>query len=205
MTDDRAASPAPARRPGNMSPSAPANDPAALAAAEEVAAARAALADELATLRSSARAAVDVKAIVRRSPAKAAAAVGGAAFLVVGGPRRVFRRVKRRIVGEPEALPASLLPSEVEKAVRALGDDGAKVRGALERGFAGWLDATAKDRKSEARQRSAVNLAMKIGMPMATRAAREVASRALRETGRGDGPGDNQPGDNRPGEDTSTR
>lgn len=195
MTDDRATSPAPAGRSGNVSPALPANDPAALAAVEEVAAARAALADELAMLRSSARAAVDVRAKVRRNPGKTAAVVGGASFLAVGGPRKLFRAAKRRVVGEPEPLPASLLPDEVEKAVRALGDDGAKVRGALERGFAGWLDATAKDRRAEARQRSVVNLAMKIGMPVATRAAREVVSRALRETGRGDGPG----------EDTSTR
>ncbi len=182
MTDDRMTPPAPARRSGNVSPAPLANDPVALAAAEEVAAARAALADELASLRASAQAAVDVKAIVRRSPAKAAAAAGGAAFLAVGGPRRIFRKVRRRIVGEPEPLPPSLLPEQVEKAVRALGEDGAKVRGALERGFAGWLDATAKDRKSEARQRSLVNLAMKIGLPVATKAARQAVSRALRET-----------------------
>ncbi len=181
--------PPPDRPTGRIAPAALAIDPAATAAAAEVAAAREALAGELTTLRASARAAVDVKAIVRRSPGKAAAAAGGAAFLAVGGPRRIFRRVKRRIVGEPEPLPASLLPEEVEKAVRALGDDGGKVRGALERGFAGWLDATAGDRKAEARQRSIVNLAMKVGLPVAARAAREAVTRALRETGAGWRPG----------------
>jgi hypothetical protein len=166
MTEVRTPTPPdlPVGRPsGRIAPAALATDPAAKAAATEVAAARAALTVELVTLRASARAAVDVKARVRRNVGKTAAAVGGAAFLAVGGPRRAFRAVKRRVVGEPEPLPASLLPEEVEKAVRALGDDGAKVRGALERGFAGWLGATAKDRKSEDRQRSVVNLAMKIG------------------------------------------
>jgi hypothetical protein len=192
MTDGP--TPAPPDRPaGRVAPSALASDPAAKAAAVEVAAARGALTDELATLRASAKAAVDVRAKVRRNPGKTAAAVGGVSFLAVGGPRKVFRAVKRRVVGEPEPLPASLLPDEVEKAVRALGDDGAKVRGALERGFAGWLDATAKDRKAEARQRSVVNLAMKIGVPVASRVAREAAGRALRETGAGDRPGGGTP------------
>jgi hypothetical protein len=190
MTEGRTPPPPdrPAGRPaGRVAPAALASDPAAKAAAAEVAAARDALTGELSALRASARAAVDVRAKVRRNPGKAAAAVGGASFLAVGGPRKVFRAVKRRVVGEPEPLPASLLPDEVEKAVRALGDDGAKVRGALERGFAGWLGATAKDRRAEARQRSVVNLAMKIGVPAASRAAREVVSRALRATGPGGG------------------
>lgn len=152
------------------------------AAVDEVAAARTALADELGTLKASARAAVDIKAKVRQSPAKVAAAAGSVAFLAVGGPKRLFRAAKRRVVGEPEPLPASLLPEEVEKAVRALGDDGAKVRGALERGFAGWLDATAKDRKAEQRQRSLVNAAMKIGMPLGAKVARQALSRTLAET-----------------------
>jgi hypothetical protein len=201
MTDGR--TPAPPDRPsGRVAPAALASDPAAKAAAAELAAARDALTGELATLRASARAAVDVKAKVRRNVGKTAAAVGGAAFLAVGGPRRAFRAVRRRVAGEPEPLPASLLPEEVEKAVQALGDDGAKVRGALERGFAGWLGATAKDRKAEDRQRSVVNLAMKIGVPAASRAAREVVSRALREPGAGDRPGS---GDNRPGGRKPTR
>ncbi len=192
MTEGRTPSP-PDRPAGRVAPAALAGDPTAKAAAVEVAAAREALAGELATLRASARAAVDVRAKVRRNPGKTAAVVGGASFLAVGGPRRVFRAVKRRVVGEPEPLPPSLLPDEVEKAVRALGDDGAKVRGALERGFAGWLDATAKDRRAEARQRSAVRLAMKIGVPVASRVAREAVSRALRETSAKDRPGGGTP------------
>jgi hypothetical protein len=178
---------------GRVAPAALASDPTAKAAAAEVAAAREALTGELATLWASARAAVDVRAKVRRNPGRTAAVVGGASFLAVGGPRRVFRAVKRRLVGEPEPLPVSLLPDEVEKAVRALGDDGAKVRGALERGFAGWLDATEKDRRAEGRQRSVVNLAMKIGLPVASRAAREAVSRALRETVAVDRPGGGKP------------
>jgi hypothetical protein len=116
------------------------------AARDRVLAARAALGEELEVLEASARAAVDVPAKIRRSPGKAAAIAGGTAFVVLGGPGRVFRRGKRAVFGAPEPLPESMLPDEVEKAVRALGDDGAKVRGALERDFAAYAKTASRDR-----------------------------------------------------------
>ncbi len=164
------------------------------AAREEVLAARVGLEDEVGRLRASARDAVDVRAKVRRNPGKAAAAAAGTAFVVAGGPKRVLRAVKRRVRGTPDPLPASLLPEEVEKAVAALGDDGTKVRGALERGFTRYLGATAKDRKAEERQRSFVNLAMRLGTPVATRLAKEAARRAFPESeGRAQGPAKDRP------------
>jgi len=158
------------------------------AARQEVVAARAGLVDEVERLKTSARSAVDVKAKVKRYPARAAGAAAGTAFLVAGGPKRIFRAVKRRVVGEPEPLPASLLPEDVDRAVRALGDDGAKVRGALERGFADYLDATAGDRKAAARGRSISRLALVIATPAATRAAQQALKRVLAKPERpGDG------------------
>jgi hypothetical protein len=157
------------------------------AARQEAVAARAGLAEEVERLKSSARSAVDVKAKVKRYPARAAGAVAGTAFLVAGGPRRVLRAVKRRVVGEPDPLPASLLPDEVDRAVRALGDDGVKVRGALERGFADYLDATAGDRKAAARSRSLSRLAFGIATPIAKRVAQQALKRVLAEPHR---PGD---------------
>lgn len=157
------------------------------AARQEAVTARAGLAEEVERLKSSARSAVDVKAKVKRYPARAAGAVAGTAFLVAGGPKRVFRAVKRRVVGEPEPLPASLLPAEVDRAVRALGDDGGKVRGALERSFADYLEATAGDRKGAARSGSLSRLAFRIGTPVATRAAQRALKRVLAKTDR---PGD---------------
>jgi hypothetical protein len=93
-------------------------------------------------------------------------------------------------LGEPEPLPASLLPDEVERAVRALGDDGGKVRGALERGFADYLDATAGDRKDAARGRSLSRFALRIATPVATKAAQQALKRVLAEPDR---PGDGGP------------
>ena len=116
------------------------------AARDRVLAARAALGDELETLEASVRAAVDVPAKIRRSPAKAAAIIGSAAFLALGGPKRVLRAGKRAVTGEKAALPKSMLPKEVEKTLRKLGDDGDKVRGALERDFATYARKAKEDR-----------------------------------------------------------
>ncbi len=116
------------------------------AARDRVLAARAALGEELEVLEASARAAVDVPAKIRRSPGKAAAVVGGAAFVAVGGPRRIFRRGKRAVFGAPDPLPESMLPEEIEKSLRSMGDDGAKVRGLLERDFAAYAQQRSRDR-----------------------------------------------------------
>jgi hypothetical protein len=110
------------------------------AARAEVVAARDAFAAEYEQLGPATRTALDVPAKVRRAPVQSAALAGGAAFLLLGGPKRVFGRMKRIVRGEPAPLPESMLPGEVERAVRALGSDGDRVRGALERSFAEYLD-----------------------------------------------------------------
>ncbi len=86
------------------------------------------------------RDAVDIPAKIRRAPVKSAAVAGTAAFLVVGGPGRVLGRARRAVFGKPTPLPDSMLPDEIEKAVRSLGADGDAVRGAIERSFADYLD-----------------------------------------------------------------
>jgi hypothetical protein len=91
---------------------------------------------------------VDIPAKIKRSPAKAAAVAGGAAFVVLGGPKRVLRAGKRAVFGQPAALPPSMLPEEIERALRELGDDGDKVRGALERDFAAYAKKASRDRAS---------------------------------------------------------
>jgi hypothetical protein len=116
------------------------------AARDRVLAARAILGEELETLEASARAAADVPAKVRRNPGKVAAVAGGAGFIALRGPQRLFRAGKRAVFGAPEPLPDSMLPDAIEKALRELGDDGTKVRGALERDFAAYAKQAARDR-----------------------------------------------------------
>ncbi len=117
------------------------------AARERVLAARAEFADQLDVLEASGRAAIDIPAKVRRSPAKAAAIVGGAGFLALKGPQRLFGAARRAVTGDPAPMPKRMLPDEIEKTLRKLGNDGDKVRGALERDFAAYAKQTEKDRK----------------------------------------------------------
>jgi hypothetical protein len=150
----------------------PPPDPATAAALDDLVAARQALADELVRLEASARAAVDVRAKVRRNPGKTAAAVGGTAFVVLGGPRKVLRSVKHRVFGRPDPLPPSLLPDQVEKAVRALGDDGAKVRGSLEREFGRFLS---EERRAD--RRFTRRLILATAAPLASRGIKVLFDR----------------------------
>jgi hypothetical protein len=115
------------------------------AARAEVVAAREAFSAELVRLEAAGRAAVDIKAKVRRSPAKAAGLAAGAGFLALGGPLKVARGVGRALRGKKEPLPPSLLPKQVDAALRSLGDDGDKVRGTLEREFANYLEKRKPD------------------------------------------------------------
>ena len=117
------------------------------AARDRVLAARADLGEELDRLEASARAAVDIPARVRRSPGKAAAAVGGVGFLALKGPQRLFGLARRQIRGDRPDLPSRMLPDEIEKTLSKLGDDGDKVRGVLERDFAEYARQNQKSRQ----------------------------------------------------------
>jgi hypothetical protein len=144
------------------------------AARDRVLAARAALDQEFQGLTASSRAAVDIPAKIRRSPAKAAAIAGGVGFLVVGGPRRVLGRARRLAFGSPAPLPTSMLPDEIEKTLRRMGSDGDKVRGTLERDFADYARQAQRDRRQ-------VMLAVLLPFlrPIAARGARAVSDYVL--------------------------
>jgi hypothetical protein len=117
------------------------------AARDRVVAARADLAEQLDVLEASARAAVDIPAKIRRSPAKAAAVAGGVGFLALKGPQRVFGGLKRAVRGPSAPLPKAMLPDEIEKSLRRLGSDGDRVRGLLERDFADYARKAQKNRR----------------------------------------------------------
>lgn len=153
------------------------------AALAQVVAAREDFGTQVDRLEAAGRAAVDIPAKIRRQPAKAAGVAAGAAFLAVGGPRRLFRRAKRAIRGPEEALPPSLLPDEIEKAVRKLGSDGKQVRGTLEREFAKYLDDRSKERKREGIVAAATGIALGALRPVSIRAGKNIAERMLNPDG----------------------
>lgn len=139
------------------------------AARLRVLAARADLEAQLGQLGASGRAALDIPARVRESPAKAAAIVGAVGFLALKGPQRLFGAVRRAIWGEPAPMPKRMLPPEVEKTLRKLGDDGDKVAATLERDFADYAKKAHKEREG---LKSILLLA--VARPLLGRAAKAV-------------------------------
>jgi hypothetical protein len=133
------------------------------------------LAEQLALLEGSARAAVDFPAKIRRAPAKTAGAAAGVAFLAVGGPRRVFRGIRRAIRGPEAELPASMLPEQIERSLKKLGTDGDRVRGTLEQEFASYLETTAKARRGRDVRSTAGLIGLSIFGPMARRGGVRLA------------------------------
>ncbi len=149
------------------------------AARAEVLASRVALLDEVQRLEASARAAVDIPAKIRRAPAKTAGLAAGTAFVVLGGPQRLFRRARRAVLGPTADLPKSLLPDQIEKTVRKLGKDGDKVRGTLEREFAHYLDERANTRRDSSASATAVIVAANLLKPLSSRFGRQLAERIV--------------------------
>jgi hypothetical protein len=139
-------------------------------ARERVLAARAELGDQLQVLDASARSAADIPAKIKRSPAKAAAVVGGVGFLALKGPQRLFGLGKRAIRGKDAALPDSMLPDEIEKTLRKMGKDGDKVRGTLERDVADYAQKAQKERHNRRNL-----LLFAVVQPLAIRGAKAAA------------------------------
>jgi hypothetical protein len=139
------------------------------AARLRVLAARDDLETELQRLEASARAAVDIPAKIRRSPAKAAAIVGGVGFLALKGPQRLFGGAKRVVRGKDAPLPGRMLPDEIEKTLRSLGSDGDSVRGALERDFADYVKQA-----SRSRRRTLSLVALTIARPVLARGVKST-------------------------------
>ena len=121
--------------------------PRVAAALKDVDAARENVATELDNLNTSVRAAVDIPAKIRNNPVPTLGAAGGAAFLLLGGPRRVAESLEKRLFPKRYSRPPKVLPRDVEKTLDRLPEeDRAKIRAHLERDFAAYLrDEHAKD------------------------------------------------------------
>lgn len=148
-------------------------------------ASRGTLQEEVVRLEASARAAVDIKAKIRRAPAKTAGLAAGAIFVAAGGPKRVIRRAVRAVRGPQAEIPRSMLPKEVDKTLRKLGTDGDRVRGTIEREFADYLKANAPERKSRDLGATASLLAGQVLGPVTKRVGRQLAEELFTPKGAG--------------------
>lgn len=149
------------------------------AARAGVLAARVELETEAERLEAAARSAVDIPAKIRREPIKTAGLAAGLAFLIAGGPQRLFRRAKRAVLGPDADRPKSMLPEEVDKELRKLGSDGERVRATLEREFAKYLEEHREER--EKRDLGAVAALMLAGIakPITAQAVKRMAEQLL--------------------------
>jgi hypothetical protein len=108
-----------------------------------------------------------------------AGAAAGAAFLLLGGPGRVARGIRRSIFGPDAELPKSMLPDEVQKTLKKLGPDGERVRGTLEREFAEYLEEKAPERRDRDLAGAATGMLVSILKPVSVRFGRQLAERLL--------------------------
>jgi hypothetical protein len=153
------------------------------AARAEVVARRQILLDEVVGLEAAARSAVDIPAKVRRAPAKTAALAAGTAFIALRGPRRLYRGLRRVVLGPKANLPTSMLPKEIDRAVRALGDDGEAVRGTLEREFAAYVAKNRQERERRDLKGTVALLGGNILRPVTAEAGKRLARELFRPEG----------------------
>ena len=145
------------------------------AARAEVVARRQLLLDEVIGLEAAGRAAVDIPAKIRRAPARTAALAAGTAFVVLGGPKRVYRLIRRRVLGPKADLPKSMMPKQIDKALRTLGEDGEQVRGLLEREFALYLEKSRPEREARNLKGTISELGGNILRPASAEAGKRLA------------------------------
>jgi len=122
-------------------------------ARQEVVKARRNVENELDQLASSTRAALDFPAKVRRHPVETVGVATGAAFLLLGGPRRVAKAAERRFFPERATRPPKLLPKDMDRAMQNLPREQREyVAAHLEKDFARYLRKEHAQEPANARQ-----------------------------------------------------
>jgi hypothetical protein len=151
--------------------------PGTAQARADVAAARDALDAQLGALEAAARDALSPGNLIRHNAGKLAAGAGAAGFVALGGPSRLIKGAGRALRGGRKPAVKSLLPKEVDDAVKGLGPDEPAVRASLERGFADYLRGRQADEPSATR--SLWRFVDAISVPVAQRVVREAVGRFL--------------------------
>ena len=153
------------------------------AARAEVLASRQQLLVEVGRLEAAGKSAVDFPAKIRRSPGKIAALAAGTAFMALGGPKKTYRAVRRAVLGPKADLPKSMLPAQIDKALRSLGDDGDRVRGLLEREFADYLEKSKPTREARDLGSTISELGGNILRPATAEAGKRLAKELFKPEG----------------------
>jgi hypothetical protein len=157
---------------------------AAEPSSEQVAQARQAVVDarlavekELDDLGLATQAAFDIPAKIRRNPVRTVGLGAGAAFLLLGGPRRVLKQVEHRVF--PRRRYRKLTPAEIDRAIDRLGEeDRENQRAHIERDFATYLEKQHVKEQPNAR-RSLWGTYDTLMAIVGTAAARELVKRFL--------------------------
>jgi hypothetical protein len=153
------------------------------AARAEVVASREALLHETVRLEAAGRSAVDIKAKVKKSPGKTVALAAGTAFLVLGGPKRTYRAVRQAVFGRQAELPKSMLPEQIDKALRNLGSDGDRVRGLIEREFTDYLEKNKPVRDARDMRGTVAELGGNLLRPATVRVGKRLAEELFKPEG----------------------
>ncbi|MGA2512325.1 MAG: hypothetical protein ABSG37_01730 [Candidatus Limnocylindrales bacterium] len=153
------------------------------AARAEVVARRGLLQDEVVRLEAAGRSAIDFPAKIRRSPGKTAAVAAGTAFIALGGPRRTYRAVRRAVFGPNADLPKSMLPDQIDRALRSLGDDGDRVRGLIEREFVDYLEKNRSTRRARDLRGTVSELGGNLLRPATAEAGKRLAKELFKPEG----------------------
>ncbi|HEX7591645.1 MAG TPA: hypothetical protein VF375_06810 [Candidatus Limnocylindrales bacterium] len=153
------------------------------AARAEVLASRQLLLVEVGRLEAAGRSAIDIPAKIRKSPVQTVALIAATGFVVLGGPKKTFQAARRAIFGPKADLPKSMLPEQIEKALKALGDDGNVVRGVLEREFVDYLEKNKGVREKRDLKGAVSELGGNILRPVSSEVGKRLAKELLKPEG----------------------
>jgi hypothetical protein len=155
--------------------------PEVAAAVAELEAAREEVAASLGELSDATHSALDFPAKIKRNPVKTAALLGGAGFLMAGGPRRAARFVARQVLPQPRPDPnGGLLPPEIEKVLKNSGvAKDPEVRRALNKDFAQYMRQKGKYGPEPSPATSFWRTFDRVAGPLGTAGARVMVQRLM--------------------------
>jgi hypothetical protein len=142
--------------------------------------ARAEVETSLDQLSNATQSALDIPAKIRRNPVRTAALVGGAGFLLAGGPRRLARFAVNAVRPERPDPYAGLLPPQIEDVLRDVGlADDPEVRRALDQDFAEYLKSKGRYDPQPNAAASLWRTFDRVAGPLGTAAARILVQRLM--------------------------